>query len=482
MVIGLINRLLPTRSHTAITQWEHATHWWRALLRPDGLLPFSPLTAKSASLEASAAMVPGLIRWGFGAEAQHLTDGLLKLQQATGDWQQNTWVTGQCLTALMADMRQCLIQGRSFRSAVERGFLQGCDWVYDQIQPDGRLLNVNIQTWGADTVPDAVALTSLVPLAWAAKVANRPQYRLAVERALRFYLLDTLPGFCMASPYYAQLLWALTQLGQQATADKLLLALPLTTKGEIPATANSHVVHIPALLLWSQVYYALGHSAMGKHLFERAQTYQNPRTGAFPVLSQRSRDWPVIGQAWYLSGLDMFLTKNREAAAMLLPDTLNQDDPRITWLSEQLAGHPQLLEVQSGKGRFSKALKHNHVGQQWFVTEPCPDILQGLNFPIHGREGVWQQLPYASDSFDAVFGIDSLSQSIYLVGALRETARVLKSGGHLAVIEQADPPSHPWRINLTAAQWQAALMQAGFTVLKTGTLADGSLALLSKRA
>ena len=482
MVIGLINRLMPARTAAAIAQWEQATHWWRALLQPEGLLPFSTLTSKTPSIEASAAMVPGLYRWGFSAEAQQITDGLLKQQQAAGDWQQNTWLTGHGLLALMADMQQCLIKGRSFRSAVERGFLQGCDWVYDQIQPDGRILNITIQTWNQEHVPDCVALVSLVPLSWAAKVANRPHYRLAVERALRFYLLDGAPSFNTLSPYYAQMLWALTQLGQHALADKLLLALPLTTRGEIPVSASSHVVHVPALLLWSQVYYQLGHTAMGKHLFERALTYQSARSGAFPALSQRSRDWPVLGLAWYLGGLDTYLAKNREAAAVLLSDTLNANDPRATWFCQHLSPHRQLLEVQSGKGRYSKVLKQNQIGQQWFVTEPCPDVLHGLAFPIHGREGAWQQLPYPDDSFDAVFGVDSLSQSIYLMGALREAARVLRPGGQLAIIEQADPPASPWRVNLTAAQWQDILMQAGFSVLKTDTLADGSLAMLARRA
>jgi hypothetical protein len=493
MVIALINRLLPGKTESHIHGWELATHWWRAHLMPSGLLPLSTHTSQDISLEASAATVPGLYRWGFHAEAQHMVDALLKQQQPDGSWQNNLWLTGHILMALMADMKQSLVTGRSFRSAVERGFSHGCDWVYDQVQPSGELTHISIPIlpWQAQLerqpspLPDSLALLAMVPLGWAAKVANKAPYRLAVERALRYYLLDQKPAFTMPSPYYAQLLWALDQLGQSAMADKLLLDLPLTTKGEIPALATSHVVHVPALLLWSQVYYNLGHGAMGKHLFERALTYQQPRTGAFPTLSQRNQDVPLAGIAWYMQALDVYITQNRDAAAVLLPDAVAMDDPRMAWLTEQLAIMRQgvkLLEVQSGKGRYSKVLHQQHLGQQWHVVEPSANMLQGLSFPIQGREGSWQQLPYPDGSFDVVFGVDSLSQSVYVLGALRETARVLQPGGHVLLIEQPDAPASPWRIRLRDTQWQDALKQAGFTIQKTATLPDGAMALVAQRA
>jgi hypothetical protein len=483
MVIALINRLIPTRSAQPITLWEQATHWWRSHILPGGLLPFDTLSSKQPSLETSAAMVPGLYRWGFGMEAQQTVDALLREQQTTGSWQNNAWITGQCLQALMADMRQCLIQGRSFRSPVERGFLQGCDWLYEQIQPDGRLLNVNIATWQTvdnQSVLEAMAIVALVPLSWAAKITNRPQYRLAVERALRYYLAQQWRFSCF-SPYYAQLLWALDQLGQGAIADKLLLDLPLTTKGEVPAYANSHVVCVPALWLLSVVYYNLGHQAMGKHLFERALTYQQSNSGAFPLLSSGRKHSPVMGVAWYMQALDTFMAKGREAAAGLLPDTIAADDTRMVWLRDKLTHSRRLLEVQSGKGRYSLGLQQSHVGSQWHIIEPATQVIKNLQFPLQGREGCWQQMPYPNDNFDAVFGVDSLSHSVYILGALREASRVMASGAQLFLLEQLDAPKTPWRVRLTPPQWQDALMQAGFTVKSVDTLADGYIGIVAQR-
>jgi hypothetical protein len=490
MVKALFQRLLAGPAQPQLLQgWQAATDYWRASQRHDGLLPHTGLQTEAPSIEASAAMVQGLYRWGFAYEAQQITDGLIRLQSPEGHWQSNTWLTGAALTGLMADMKQALMQGRSFRAVTERAFLSGCDWIYhNSIQPDGRILHGTARTWfGHDKqrpIPEAVLLNSLIPLVWAAKITNRPHYRLVAERCLRFYLLDNPLAFTGFSAYYAQVLWAMHQLGQSHRADKLVLNLPMTSNGDIPAFADTHTVCIPALLLFSQVYYGLGHPAMGRHLFERAMRHQHPKTGTFATLTQgpKAKEPSLLGMAWYLDALACHLQQQRLSQVTLLPDTLPHDDPRITWLCQQLQGTHTVLEVESGKGCYSTALMHSQIGQQWHVTELNQAALGQLTYPVQPREGAWAQLPYPNHTFDAVFGIDSLSQCINLPGALKEAARVLKPGGQLLFTEPTHNPQTPWRFGLTWAQWQNALTQAGYTLPQQTVLPSGYVAMQAQRA
>jgi hypothetical protein len=512
VVTQLFKRLFPqTRTADYLTGWDNATHWWRAHLLPEGLFPLSPRhMAEGASLETSAVMVPALYRWGFVQEAQQVVNSLLRHQHAEGHWHESVWLTGHSLNAVMVDMTHSLHQGKSFKSAMERSLVNGCDWLSQHIQANGSFSSqavAQINTWPLPpnrTADASVLLSVLPPLAWAAKVMHRPQYQLAVERALRHYLLDNPLSFSSFSLYYAQTLLALCDLGQAQHVDKRLLALPLTRSGEIPAFDDGPTISVAAQFLWSQLYYRLGHPAMGKHLLARGLRHQQGGSGAFALCAKGagipghlSSLTPVMAIGFYMQAVAQHLDAQREAMAPLLPTgPLPAEDPRRQWLNAQVlptAGN--IVEIMSGKGRLVSTLQANtghtasmasSAGLQWHVVDSAASVLQSLPVSMHPRHGHWQALPYQDGTIKAIVAHDSLSNSVYIPGALREAGRVLAPDGQLMLIERPLQVNNgtvsPWQTDLNATRLSDLLTQSGFYLTTpVNTLEDGSLAICAKR-
>jgi ubiquinone/menaquinone biosynthesis C-methylase UbiE len=91
------------------------------------------------------------------------------------------------------------------------------------------------------------------------------------------------------------------------------------------------------------------------------------------------------------------------------------------------------------------------------------------------------QMPFASGSFDAVYGIESLCHVPNRVEAFHEIYRVLKPGGSFAFTDpcvyklspQQDAPEEPWYISYTTlASLTECLQTAGFTGLQVLDLTD----------
>ena len=117
--------------------------------------------------------------------------------------------------------------------------------------------------------------------------------------------------------------------------------------------------------------------------------------------------------------------------------------------------HPQtLLDIATGTGDFAilsaKMLKPTKlIGAD--ISESMMDIgrqkvkKEGLNQIISFAKEDCMNLSYADDTFDAVTAAFGIRNFANLDKGLQEMYRVMKSGGHLSIVELTSPVSFPMK-------------------------------------
>lgn len=117
--------------------------------------------------------------------------------------------------------------------------------------------------------------------------------------------------------------------------------------------------------------------------------------------------------------------------------------------------HPQtLLDIATGTGDFAifsaKMLKPTKlIGAD--ISEGMMDIgrqkvkKEGLNQIISFAKEDCMNLSYADDTFDAVTAAFGIRNFANLDKGLQEMYRVMKSGGHLSIVELTSPVSFPMK-------------------------------------
>jgi ubiquinone/menaquinone biosynthesis C-methylase UbiE len=122
-----------------------------------------------------------------------------------------------------------------------------------------------------------------------------------------------------------------------------------------------------------------------------------------------------------------------------------------------LVGEPRkrVLDLGSGRGAFAAML--NDAGHEVFCVDRSVDAVAGLSQRLGTRRhvvGQVESLPYLSCHFDVVTASETFHR--FAPGlALTEIARVLKPGGHLAVVYNTRDDTVPWVKRLAALMHQA---------------------------
>jgi SAM-dependent methyltransferase len=115
----------------------------------------------------------------------------------------------------------------------------------------------------------------------------------------------------------------------------------------------------------------------------------------------------------------------------------------------------RVLDLGSGRGGFAAMLQE--AGHEVFCVDRSADAVAGLPERLGTRRhvvGQVESLPYLSCHFDVVTASETLHR--FAPGlALTEIARVLKPGGHLAVVYNTRDDTVPWVKRLAALMQQA---------------------------
>lgn len=131
----------------------------------------------------------------------------------------------------------------------------------------------------------------------------------------------------------------------------------------------------------------------------------------------------------------------------IFPDKINSRDFRVKEILKTL-GRPsdkKILDLGCGKGRFCRQIKDagfvNIIG-----ADPSKELIKTArenNKDIQFVQASATSLPFGSDEFDFLICIETLSHVLDTEKAIKEMARVLKSGGKILVIDKNILSLHP---------------------------------------
>lgn len=115
-------------------------------------------------------------------------------------------------------------------------------------------------------------------------------------------------------------------------------------------------------------------------------------------------------------------------------------DEIVAWLAPFLPGPCpdgcRVLDVGGGTGALARRL-HEAIGAGVTVLDPTPEMLRYIpqDGPVRAVLGSAEAMPFAEDEFDVVIVTDAFHHFRDQEGAVREFARVVRSGGGVIVLE-----------------------------------------------
>lgn len=114
-----------------------------------------------------------------------------------------------------------------------------------------------------------------------------------------------------------------------------------------------------------------------------------------------------------------------------------------------LAGR-RVLDVGCGKGRFARVLLEEQPEAEIWGLDISEEMLRYVPPGIHTRAGSMTELPFDDAFFDGAYATESLEHAVEIEKAVAEICRVVKPGGHIAII---DKNAEQWG-RLSTPEWE----------------------------
>jgi malonyl-CoA O-methyltransferase len=96
----------------------------------------------------------------------------------------------------------------------------------------------------------------------------------------------------------------------------------------------------------------------------------------------------------------------------------------------------RVLDAGCGKGRFARIVKERYPAAMVCALDLAEAMLQFVPEGIETCAGSLVSLPFANESFDAVYATESLEHAVEIDTAVAEICRVVKPGGSIVVIDK----------------------------------------------
>ncbi len=110
----------------------------------------------------------------------------------------------------------------------------------------------------------------------------------------------------------------------------------------------------------------------------------------------------------------------------------------------------RVLDVGCGKGRFARIYHEQEPAAEIWGLDISEEMLRSVPEGIHTRQGSMTELPFESGFFDGAYATESLEHAVEIEKAVHEICRVVKPGGHIAII---DKNAEQWG-RLATPEWE----------------------------
>ena len=225
--------------------------------------------------EVTGYLIPTLYQCGREPLARQFATWLASIQNSNGgyegsDSQLYVFDTGQIVRGMLAALPDI--------SSLAPHIELACNWIVQQIQPDGRLpLNY------CGDLSEYIHLYVLAPIKQAGVLMEKPEWIEATNQCLNYYkeksdLLD----FNMLSHFYGYIIEALIEVGEVDLAKKGLAQVErnLWHNGGIPAIPGVEWVCSTGSAQLALCWYKVGKPELGRKALSHLESLQN-RSGGF---------------------------------------------------------------------------------------------------------------------------------------------------------------------------------------------------------
>ena len=405
--------------------------------------------------EVTGYYIPTLLQWGYRDLAISYAGWLCSIQKEDGSWYDPSgkspyvFDTAQALKGLLA-VREIL-------PGVNEHIVKGCDWILSNVQADGRLTTPAMDAWGRNEniCSELVHLYCLSPLVEAGKIYDRMEYEKNANKILVFYLnhyKEKILNFSLLSHFYAYVIEAFLDMGKEDIARLAMKNIERYQKksGAIPAYYNVDWVCSTGMFQLASIWFRLGEIEKGNAAFRYICNLQNESGGWYgSYMSEENTGemntyFPKSEISWAVKYfLDALYNKNLvefEKRANIFLNEIDPTDGRYRLISNiisEVRGKWKILDVGCGKGRYLRNLSEEHSAHSYYAVDLSNNVMNYIPCQVkEKRQGTLTNIPYENDMFDMVYTCEALEHAIDIENAIRELARVTKSGGRIVIIDK----------------------------------------------
>jgi len=409
--------------------------------------------------EVTGYYIPTLLQWGQRDLAVSFARWLCSIQKEDGAWYDTddkmpyVFDTAQILKGLLAV--------RGIIPEVDIHIKKGCNWILTQMLPTGRIVACDEQVWGDKrTLSELIHIYCLSPIREAGEVFGVEEYKEAAKKALNYYMenhYDEIMHFGLLSHFYAYVMEGLLDMGE---VDLVRMAMEKVAKlqkdsGAVPAYENVDWVCSTGLFQFALVWFRLGEIERGERAFSYACKLQNESGGWFG--SYRSEENPdEINH--YLPGEEIswavkyFLDalRNRNIAIFNtrcegfvdrvdrecgLYEVVRDEFKQIC--KEQKKEDLRIADIGCGRGSYLKNLIEDFPNATFCAVDISKRVMEYIDLDsVEKKLGSLTCIPYGDAYFDATYACEALEHAVDEKSAIREMARVTKSGGTILIIDK----------------------------------------------
>lgn len=405
--------------------------------------------------EVTGYFIPSLLRWGQRDLAITYAKWLCSIQKLNGSWfdtfNKTPYVfdTGQILKGLIA------IKGEL--PEVEKHIKKGCDWLLSNVDQYGRLHAAKEDIWNDPrSCSELIHLYCLSPLKDAGLIFGESRYTEAAERILCYYIdhhQEEIKHFSLLSHFYAYVMEGLLDMGQEDLVRESMesVAQVQGKDGSVPAYNDVHWICSTGLFQLALVWFRLGERSRGEAAFSYACSLQNATGGWFG--SYLHLDYPNERNTYFTDMeiswankyfLDALYYRNVaifDSQADRFLARVDKKDERYLYLHDIISQIPpggRIADIGCGKGRYVIELSKDFPNKKFYALDISPKLLSSIaTKTITVKKGMLTCLPYGDDYFDVVYTCEAMEHAVDLENAVREMARVVKSGGYIVIVDKS---------------------------------------------
>lgn len=409
--------------------------------------------------EVTGYFIPTLLNWGYREKAASYAKWLCNVQMSNGSWgelkREKSFLfdTGQVIKGLLA-IRRIL-------PSVKENIIKACDWIISHVEKDGRLPLLDENDWGKNVIKgELIHLYCLSPLVEAGHAYDKPEYIDAANDVLTYYkneLKTEILSFDRLSHFQAYILEGLVDIGESELAEEGMNVMSeyMEKYGYVPAYKDVTWVCSTGLFQLAIVWYKLGNLRMGDRAFSFACSLQNESGGwygSYPMDISVNNYFPHDEISWavkfFLDALHEriyaeFKEIYDDENALSSFHTIQKDNELYCVLYELVKNinltcrKPMVLDVGCGYGRYLNQLAIDFDNLQLCGTELLEKPLKSIeNSRIKKDLGTLTSIPAEDATMDLTYTCEALEHAIDVKSAIREMARVTKSGGYIVVIDK----------------------------------------------